>query len=97
MRKKNIYEQIIRTKQMMGIISENVDMRAYDKCLDLYNEVGIDGMEPDEIAYLKSGGETEIPIRFKEQRDKKIPATEFFNEPPGPGEELNRDDEVIGF
>jgi hypothetical protein len=96
MKKRNIYEQIFRTKQMMGLITENVDMRAYDKVLDLYNEVGIEGMTEDEVNYLKSGGESEVPERFKEVREKKIPASEFFNEKPRPGEE-NRDDELIGF
>jgi len=97
MKKRNIYEQIFRTKQMMGLITENVDMRAYDKVLDLYNEVGIDGMTEDEVNYLKSGGESEVPLRFREVREKKIPANEFFNEPPGPGEEQNRDDDLVGF
>jgi hypothetical protein len=32
--------------------------------LDLYNEVGIEGMTEDEIEYLKSGGQSNIPDRF---------------------------------
>lgn len=34
----------------------------YDKILDLYNEVGLKGMTPEQIKYLKSGGKTELPI-----------------------------------
>jgi hypothetical protein len=32
--------------------------------LDLYNEVGLEGMTDDEIKYLKSGGESNVPDRF---------------------------------
>lgn len=33
----------------------------YNKILDLYNEKGLDGMTPEEIVYMKSGGTGEIP------------------------------------
>ena len=33
----------------------------YNRVLDLYNEKGLDGMTPEEISYMKSGGENEIP------------------------------------
>lgn len=33
----------------------------YNKVLDLYNDKGIHGMTPEEIAYMKSGGKAEIP------------------------------------
>jgi hypothetical protein len=33
----------------------------YNRVLDLYNEKGLSGMTPDEIAYMKSGGTSEIP------------------------------------
>lgn len=39
----------------------------YDRILDLYNEVGMDGMSEDEIEYLKSGGTTELPKRFQSE------------------------------
>ena len=38
----------------------------YDRVLDLYNEKGLAGMTPEEIAYLKSGGETEVPKSLME-------------------------------
>jgi len=46
------------------VISEQFDMDYYDIILDLYNEVGLEGMTYDEIKYLKSGGESNIPERF---------------------------------
>jgi hypothetical protein len=33
----------------------------YDKILDLYNKVGLDGMSKDQIDFLKSGGKTKCP------------------------------------
>ena len=36
----------------------------YDSILDLYNEVGLEGMTDEEIDYLKSGGESNVPDRF---------------------------------
>ena len=32
--------------------------------MDLYNEVGLEGMTDEEIDYLKSGGESNVPDRF---------------------------------
>jgi hypothetical protein len=49
----------------MGLLVENNPH--YDAILDLYNEVGIQGMSNDEVDYLKSGGQTELPQRFKNQ------------------------------
>lgn len=46
------------------VISEQFDMDYYDIILDLYNEVGLEGMTDDEIKYLKSGGESNVPDRF---------------------------------
>jgi hypothetical protein len=46
------------------VINEQFDMDYYDIILDLYNEVGLEGMSDDEIKYLKSGGESNIPERF---------------------------------
>jgi hypothetical protein len=60
----NLREDLNRIKEVMGFINENNEY--YDKILDLYSEVGLDGMSEDEVAYLKSGGETELPNRFKE-------------------------------
>lgn len=42
----------------------------YDQILDLYNQVGIEGMTEDEIQYLKSGGLTDLPKRFGTEFDK---------------------------
>ena len=46
------------------VINEQFDYDYYDMILDLYNEVGIDGMTDDEVEYLKSGGQSNIPDRF---------------------------------
>jgi hypothetical protein len=46
------------------VISEQFDMDYYDIILDLYNEVGLEGMSDEEIEYLKSGGQSNIPDRF---------------------------------
>jgi hypothetical protein len=61
----NLREDLNRIKEVMGVINENNEY--YDKILDLYSEVGLDGMSEDEVDYLKSGGETELPNRFKEE------------------------------
>jgi hypothetical protein len=47
----------------MRIINEQFDMDYYDIILDLYNEVGLEGMTDEEIEYLKSGGESNVPER----------------------------------
>jgi hypothetical protein len=49
---------------VMRIINEQFDMDYYDIILDLYNEVGLEGMTDEEIEYLKSGGESNVPERF---------------------------------
>ena len=38
---------------MMGLLTE--DNHYYDEILDLYSEVGMEGLSKDEIDYLKSG------------------------------------------
>ena len=60
----NLQEQISRMKSMMGLLIENNEY--YDEILDLYSEKGFEGMTDDEIDYLKSGGQTKLPIRFKQ-------------------------------
>ncbi len=49
---------------VMRIINEQFDTDYYDIILDLYNEVGLEGMTDEEIKYLKSGGESNVPERF---------------------------------
>ena len=49
---------------VMRIINEQFDSEYYDIILDLYNEVGLEGMTDEEIKYLKSGGESNVPERF---------------------------------
>ena len=49
---------------VMRIINEQFYMDYYDIILDLYNEVGLEGMTDEEIEYLKSGGESNVPERF---------------------------------
>ena len=51
-------------KIIKRVISEQFDYDYYDIILDLYNEVGLEGMTDDEIKYLKSGGESNVPDRF---------------------------------
>jgi hypothetical protein len=53
-------------KRITLLINEDFDSHIYDLVLDIYNEYGLDGMAEDEIAYLKSGGETEIPFSLRE-------------------------------
>ncbi len=53
-------------KRISFLINEEFDSHIYDLILDKYNEVGLEGMAQDEIDYLKSGGETEIPESFRE-------------------------------
>ena len=43
---------------------EEFSEEIYNDLLDLYNAKGLSGMPQDEIDYLKSGGETQIPRRF---------------------------------
>jgi hypothetical protein len=49
---------------VMRIINEQFDSEYYDIILDLYNEVGLEGMTDEEIEYLKSGGQSNVPERF---------------------------------
>jgi hypothetical protein len=51
-------------KIVLKLLDEQFDYDYYDIILDLYNEVGLEGMTDDEIKYLKSGGESNIPDRF---------------------------------
>jgi hypothetical protein len=46
---------------------------AYNRILDLYREKGEDHMTPEEVAYLKSGGETDIPPPRKDLQLMKDP------------------------
>jgi hypothetical protein len=49
---------------VMRVIKEQFDSNYYDIILDLYNEVGLEGMTDEEIKYLKSGGQSNVPERF---------------------------------
>ena len=51
-------------KIVLKLLDEQFDYDYYDIILDLYNEVGLEGMTDDEIKYLKSGGESNVPDRF---------------------------------
>jgi hypothetical protein len=55
-------------KGFVQFVNENLNENStpeYDEILDLYNELGLDGMSKDEIDFLKSGGQTKLPNRFK--------------------------------
>lgn len=62
-------------KRISSLINEDFDSHIYDLILDKYNEVGLEGMSEDEIDYLKSGGETEIPASFREPEKQS-----YFND-----------------
>lgn len=57
---------------MTTLINEDFDSHLYDLILDKYNEVGMEGMAQDEIEYLKSGGESEIPASMRQPEPKKV-------------------------
>jgi hypothetical protein len=66
-------------KRISSLINEDFDSHIYDLILDKYNDVGMEGMDEDEIAYLKSGGETEIPQSLKKLKiDDDRVAKEFM-------------------
>jgi hypothetical protein len=52
------------TNIIKRIIREQFDTDYYDIILDIYNEVGLEGMTDEEIEYLKSGGQSNVPERF---------------------------------
>ena len=65
MKKRNIkLTESDLKKIVLKLLDEQFDYDYYDIILDLYNEVGLEGMTDDEIKYLKSGGESNIPDRF---------------------------------
>jgi hypothetical protein len=80
MRKKTLLEEISRNRKIMGL-NEALDMNIYDKILDMYNAYGFKGLSDEEVEYLKSGGETEIPSSFRQETPERISADKFFNEP----------------
>jgi hypothetical protein len=53
-------------KPFVAFINEAKSNPAYDRVLDLYNEKGIEGMTPEEVAYLQSGGEGKVPDSLEE-------------------------------
>jgi hypothetical protein len=65
----NLQENIQRIREMMGLLKE--DNHYYDKILDMYSEFGMDGLTKDEQEYLKSGGQTELPKRFKSEIEQE--------------------------
>lgn len=80
MRKKTLLEEISRNRKIMGL-NEALDMNIYDKILDMYNAYGFKGLSDEEVEYLKSGGETEIPSSFRQETPERVSADKFFNEP----------------
>jgi hypothetical protein len=77
-------------KIVMRIINEQFDSEYYDIILDLYNEVGFDGMTDEEIEYLKSGGESNVPERFLDME------LDIDSEEPDSFEGLDRFKEIMG-
>jgi hypothetical protein len=65
----DLISEVYRIQEMMGLLIESDTY--YDKILDLYSKVGLDSMKDDEIEYLKSGGESELPLRFKSEISQK--------------------------
>jgi hypothetical protein len=65
MKKRNIkLTESDLKKIVLKLLDEQFDYDYYDIILDLYNEVGLEGMTDEEIKYLKSGGESNVPERF---------------------------------
>ena len=56
--------KLIITEGQYNLLFEQFDSEYYDIILDLYNEVGLEGMTDEEIEYLKSGGQSNVPERF---------------------------------
>lgn len=56
--------KLIITEEQYNLLFEQFDTDYYDIILDLYNEVGLEGMTDEEIKYLKSGGQSNVPERF---------------------------------
>ena len=69
---------IINENQFKNIIKENYDQEIMDKILDKYNNTGESGLSNDELNYLKSGGQTEIPNDYKEINNNE-PNIDFNN------------------
>ena len=91
-------------KRVSLLINEQFDSYIYDLILDKYNDVGMEGMDEDEIAYLKSGGETEIPASLKEpdakpfveggEGDEETMARELMELAEAQGFDLIKDEKV---
>jgi|TARA_R110000803_G_scaffold117493_3_gene186030 hypothetical protein len=64
----------MKRKEMIRRILKEYSVEEYDEILDLYNDKGIEGMSTDEVDYLKSGGNSKTPNRFKirDTSDKHI-------------------------
>ena len=56
--------KVIITEEQYNLLFEQFDTDYYDIILDIYNEVGLEGMTDEEIEYLKSGGQSNVPERF---------------------------------
>jgi hypothetical protein len=63
---------ILTEQQTKKLLDEEYNEYYYDIILDKYNDVGEAGMNPDEIDYLKSHGESPLPKMFDTEED--VPA-----------------------
>lgn len=59
-------------KSFINFIFESYSTSDYDKVLDIYNNFGIKGMTPNEVKYLKSGGESQNPTFMLNKENRKL-------------------------
>ena len=66
-------------KSFTQFINEKLDMDYYDSLLDKWNEFGEAGLSDEEIQYLKSGGNIDIPeVPSTWERGSELsPSTDF--------------------
>lgn len=69
---------IVTEEQTKKLLDEEYIEYYYNQILDKYNEVGEAGMDPDEVEYLKSGGESPLPKMF--DTEDKTPAYNLDND-----------------
>lgn len=61
---------IVTEEQTKKLLDEEYNEYYYNIILDKYNDVGESGMSPDEVDYLKSGGESPLPKMFDTEDEK---------------------------
>lgn len=70
--KSNKMKIIVTEQQTKKLLDEEYNEYYYNIILDKYNEVGESGMAPDEVEYLKSGGDSQLPRMFDTEDEKPV-------------------------